>query len=128
MALDLSKLNALELPSKEIEVNILGDIQTVRVCALDDESSLRIIALSADDTKSDGEKQVIIRRMVLEKAVLPSLSNDEINLLMTKAAASVLSIYIAVSELTREFAEARQNVSDEAKKNLSKTQETGELG
>ena len=125
MALDLSKLTALELPSKEIELNILGEIQTVKVCALDDESSLKIISISADDTISDGDKQIIIRRLVLEKAVLPSLSSDEINLLMTKAAASVLSIYIAVSELTKEFAEARQNVSDEAKKNLNKTQVTG---
>lgn len=126
MALDLSKLSALALPEKDIECVILGEKQTVKIRALDDESSIKVMAISADEKMSDGDKQLAIRRIVLEKAVLPELSADEITLLMTKAASSVVQIYIAVSELTREFAETRHNVSEEAKKNLNKTPETGE--
>lgn len=120
--MDLSKLEALKLPSKEIEVGIAGDTQKVIVSALDDESSLRITSIMADEKLSEAEKQVSIRRLVLSKCILPALTDAEIDLLMGKAAAEVNLLYITASILTKEFAEARQKTREEAKKKSPTTE------
>lgn len=128
MSLDLSKLAVLELPSKTININICGEEQSVEVRALDDECSLKIIGISADDKLSDGEKQLAIRRIVLKNSVLPPLTEEEIDLLMRKAASGVTELYVAASKLTQEFGEARRKVAADAKKNSSQTAEMTTAG
>ena len=123
MALDLSKLSALELPSKEIEVEILGENQTVKISALDDEVSLRILSINSSDDIAEDNKQVQIRRIALEHGT--ALTEEEITMLMRKAASAANFIFVSISQLTKEFSAARQKIREEAKKNLKKTEENG---
>lgn len=123
MALDLSKLSALELPSKEIEVEILGENQTVKISALDDEVSLRILSINSSDDIAEDNKQVQIRRIALEHGT--ALTEEEITLLMRKAASAANFIFVSISLLTKDFSAARQKIREEAKKNLKKTEENG---
>lgn len=123
MALDLSKLSALELPSKEIEVEILGENQTVKISALDDEESLRILSINSSDDIAEDNKQVQIRRIALEHGT--ALTEEEITLLMRKAASAANFIFVSISQLTKDFSAARQKIREEAKKNLKKTEENG---
>ena len=113
--LDLSKLKALELPKKEITVEILGDEQNLEVQALDDETAIKIAAIASADISED-EKELRARREMLRGGVV-GISDDDIDLLMKKAAAVVTKIMIEIRELTAEYVKARNVTLGEVEKN-----------
>ena len=113
--LDLSKLKALELPKKEITVEILGDEQNLEVQALDDETAIKIAAIASADISED-EKELRARREMLRGGVV-GISDDDIDLLMKKAAAVVTKIMIEIRDLTAEYGKARNVTIGEVEKN-----------
>lgn len=114
--LDLSKLKALELPKKEIEVEILGEVQKVEISALDDESAVRIAAIHETGSIPEDEREIRIRKEIL-KAGVPGISDDEIKVLMTKAGAVVTNIMVEIRDLTAEYAKSRSEARSEIEKN-----------
>lgn len=114
--LDLSKLKALELPKKEIEVEILGEVQKVEISALDDESAVRIAAIHETGSIPEDEREIRIRKEIL-KAGVPGITDDEISVLMTKAGAVVTNIMVEIRDLTAEYAKSRSDARSEIEKN-----------
>ena len=114
--LDLSKLKALELPKKEISVEILGDEQKLEVQALDDETAIKIAAIAGSDGIGEDEKEIRARREMLRGGVV-GISDDDIDLLMKKAAAVVTKIMIEIRDLTAEYGKARNVTRGEVEKN-----------
>ena len=114
--LDLKKLKALELPKKEITVEILGDEQNLEVQALDDETAIKIAAIAGSDGIGEDEKELRARREMLRGGVV-GISDDDIDLLMKKAAAVVTKIMIEIRDLTAEYGKARNVTMGEVEKN-----------
>ena len=114
--LDLSKLKALSLPEKEIEVDVMGESQTLKIRALDDETAMKIAGIMAGENTKDEEREILVRRMAVEKGA-PELSSDDIDLLMSRGASVITKICAEVASLTKEFNDARNLVRGEAEKN-----------
>ena len=114
--LDLKKLKALELPKKEITVEILGDEQNLEVQALDDETAIKIAAIAGSDGIGEDEKELRARREMLRSGVV-GISDDDIDLLMKKAAAVVTKIMIEIRDLTAEYGNSRNVNRGEVEKN-----------
>lgn len=114
--LDLKKLKALELPKKEITVEILGDEQKLEIQALNDETAIRIAAIAGSDGIGDDEKEVRARREMLRGGVV-GISDDDIDLLMKKAASVVTKIMMEIRDLTAEYGKARNATREEVEKN-----------
>lgn len=114
--LDLSKLKALELPKKQIAVEILGDEQKLEIQALNDETAIRIAAIAGSDGIGDDEKEVRARREMLRGGVV-GISDDDIDLLMKKAASVVTKIMMEIRDLTAEYGKARNVTLGEVEKN-----------
>ena len=114
--LDLKKLKALELPKKEITVEILGDEQKLEIQALNDETAIRIAAIAGSDGIGDDEKEVRARREMLRGGVV-GISDDDIDLLMKKAASVVTKIMVEIRDLTAEYGKARNATREEVEKN-----------
>lgn len=114
--LDLSKLKALELPKKEIAIEILGEVQKVEISALDDESAVRIAAIHETGSIPEDEREIRIRKEIL-KAGVPGITDDEISVLMTKAGAVVTNIMVEIRDLTAEYAKSRSEARSEIEKN-----------
>ena len=117
--LDLTKLAALELPQKEIEVEILGEKQNLKIQALDDESAIRINAIIGAENIPVEEKELKIRRDILRYGV-PDITEEQISLLMTKAATSVAQIMLAIRDITAEYGTPRNSLREQAEKNSGK--------
>lgn len=113
--LDLTKLAALELPQKEIEVEILGEKQNLKIQALDDESAIRINAIIGAENIPVEEKELKIRRDILRYGV-PDITEEQISLLMTKAATSVAQIMLAIRDITAEYGTSRNSLREQAEK------------
>ena len=114
--LDLKKLKALELPKKEITVEILGDEQKLEVQALDDETAIKIAAIAGSDGIGEDEKELRARREMLRGGVV-GISDDDIDLLMKKAAAGVTKIMLEIRDLTAEYGKSRNVIRGEVEKN-----------
>lgn len=114
--LDLKKLKALELPKKQITVEILGDEQKLEIQALNDETAIRIAAIAGSDGIGDDEKEVRARREMLRGGVV-GISDDDIDLLMKKAASVVTKIMMEIRDLTAEYGKARNATREEVEKN-----------
>lgn len=114
--LDLKKLKALELPKKTISVNILGDDQEIEIQALGDECAIRVGAIAGDSKIGDDERELKIRREILKSGVV-GISDDDISVLMDKAAAVVTEIIIAIRDLTGEYTKIRNVTRKELEKN-----------
>ena len=114
--LDLKKLKALELPKKEITVEILGDEQKLEVQALDDETAIKIAAIAGSDGIGEDEKELRARREMLRGGVV-GISDDDIDLLMKKAAAVVTKIMVEIRDLTAEYGKSRNVTRGEVEKN-----------
>lgn len=114
--LDLKKLKALELPKKEITVEILGDEQNLEVQALDDETAIKIAAIAGSDGIGEDEKELRARREMLRGGVV-GISDDDIDLLMKKAAAVVTKIMLEIRDLTAEYGKSRNVIRGEVEKN-----------
>lgn len=114
--LDLKKLKALELPKKEITVEILGDEQKLEIQALDDETAIKIAAIASSDDIGEDEKELRARREMLRGGVV-GISDDDIDLLMKKAAAVVTQIMLEIRDLTAEYGNSRNVTRGEVEKN-----------
>lgn len=114
--LDLKKLKALELPKKQITVEILGDEQKLEIQALNDETAIRIAAIAGSDGIGDDEKELRARREMLRGGVV-GISDDDIDLLMKKAASVVTKIMMEIRDLTAEYGKARNATREEVEKN-----------
>ena len=112
--IDLSKLKALQYPTKDIAVNIAGEEQSITIQALDDEVSVQIALLGE---QSDSAENIFkLHRLVLKNGICGALDED-VDILCKKAMPSALRIIEAVRDLTMQFAEIRKNTTDDAKKN-----------
>nr|DAM90908.1 MAG TPA: hypothetical protein [Caudoviricetes sp.] len=113
--LDLKKLRALELPKKQISVEILGDEQKLEIQALDDETAIKIAAIANSATTTDEDREVKIRREILRNGVV-GISDDDVDIIMKKAAAVATEIMVGIRDLTTEYGESRNATRDEIKK------------
>ena len=112
--IDLSKLKALQYPTKDIAVNIAGEEQTFTIQALDDETSVQIALLGE---KTDNAENIFkLHRLVLKNGICGA-TDDDIDVLCKKAMSSALRIIEAVRDLTMQFTEIRKTTTDNAKKN-----------
>jgi hypothetical protein len=110
MPIDLSKLKALELPSKEIEVEILGEVQKVKITAMGDDMSLDI----KDIQDSTPIHEVKVRKLFLTRCA--GATDEQADILCQRAGNAVARIINAVLDLTSEFDAARDQLRKEAKK------------
>lgn len=113
--LDLKKLRALELPKKQISVEILGDEQTLEIQSLDDETAIKIAAIANSATVTDEDREVKIRREILRNGVV-GISDDDVDIIMKKAAAVATEIMVGIRDLTTEYGESRNVTREEIKK------------
>ena len=114
MSLDLSKLKALELPCKEVTVTIAGQEQTVTVRALNDETSVQVAVLG--EQKENADTLLKIHRTVLLNGI-DGVSEEDVDILCQKAMPTAMKLVSEIRDLTVEFAQMRESVSAEAKKN-----------
>lgn len=110
--MDLSKLKALELPSEEIEIDILGEKQKVKVCAFDDAIQTDMTDIT-ENFKLDGERRL---RMLL-LTTCAGLSEDDATLLIAKENRAVTQIINGIFDLRERFVKARNEIRKKAEKN-----------
>jgi hypothetical protein len=114
--LDLTKLKALELPTAEVEVEILGETQTVKVHAPNDEIAAKLYGIGTDKKRSDTQVTIDIARLILGSCV-PDLTAEDAELLLTRAlTTAVFPIVAKVRDLRLEFDEAKMEAAVKAKK------------
>lgn len=114
MSLDLSKLSAMELPSKEIDVKILGDTQKIRVYAYDDGVSLDIADIA--DAHPESQERRVRTMLLIECA---KLSSNDAEKLVRYAKDATAEIINAIFDLRKEFVDARNREQEAAQKNLT---------
>lgn len=113
--LDLKKLKALELPKQEVEVEILGEKQTVEVQSLDDETAILVASLAVDKTIGDGEREIRIRKEVLKSGVI-GITDDDVDLLLKRGAIPANTLITSIRDLTVKYADVRKQAKEEIKK------------
>lgn len=114
MALDLSKIPAVELPKKEISVTLLGVKQTLTVSAYDDGTSLDIADIA--EAHPDSQERRVRKLLLMECA---KLDEDTAEKLIRFHREAVYDIINAVFELRNDFVKARQEETEKAQKNLT---------
>ena len=109
--LDLSKLKALELPKKEVEVEILGELQKVEVSAFGDD-----IYLELSDIKDSNPTncEYLSRKILLNKCA--GLSDDDAKILLSKDGRAATKILTYIFEITDAFDAERKKIRENAKK------------
>ena len=110
MPIDLTKLKALELPTKEIEVDILGETQKAKITAMSDSLSLDIVDIRNNNTVHEFE----MRKLLLTKCA--GMSDADAELLCAREGAAAAKIISGILDLTDEFDTARAKLREEAKK------------
>lgn len=114
--LDLTKLKALEMPSGEVEVKILGEKQIVKVTAPDDATAAKLYDIGTAEGKGGAEITVEVARLVLNTCV-PGLAAEDAELLISRALSSAAVPIIAKArDLRIEFDKAKAEAAEEAKK------------
>ena len=114
--LDLTKLAALELPQKEIEVEILGEKQKAKIRAYGDDIDLQIWDIKKN-RPDDGELR--IRRLLLSRCV-EGITETQINELLVKDGKAAWALLEQILALTDEFNSQRQELREQAEKNSGK--------
>lgn len=113
MAIDLSKLKALELPKKEIEIDILGEKQKITVSAHSDDLLMSVSDIR-DNFKEDAEYRC--RKLFLTSCV-EGMTEENADILLKKCLSVSTIIMDAIFDLTEEFDKARKEKTKEAEKN-----------
>lgn len=111
MAIDLSKLKALELPKKEISAEVLGETQKLTISAYGDDTALSISDI-CENYKSDSERRVWC--MLLEECANMTKEDAELYISMDLAGAS--GVVNQIHKLTAEFRKMRKEAREAAKK------------
>lgn len=116
--IDLSKLNALELPSEEIEVEILGEKQKCTIFAMGDDVPLDL---------PDAKRESSMRKHLL--VACAKLNEKDADALCAKDGRAAAVIVGKILDLTDRFDEERKKIADEAKKKaVMASQETVTAG
>ena len=112
--LDLSKLEALKLPEKEIEVQVMDETQKVKIRALDDETAIRVATIAQIPDKN---MDLEVRREVIGHGVV-GITDKQLDILMSSGAFSVSDLLVEIRDLTKEFSDERKQIRERAEKNL----------
>lgn len=115
--LDLSKLPALELPSEDIEFDVLGITQKARITAADDEAFL-----DTADLRNNPVFEAKIRRYFLKRC--SDLADKDIDYLMRCDGKAVSEILKKIFDLSDKFTAEQKRLREEAKKNSTATTPT----
>ena len=106
--LDLSKLEALKLPEKEIEVQVMDETQKVKIRALDDETAIRVATIA----------QIPDKNMDLEvRHGVVGITDKQLDILMSSGASIVSDLLVEIRDLTKEFSDERKQIRERAEKN-----------
>lgn len=109
--LDLSKLKALEFPKKEVEVEIMGELQKVEVSAFGDDIYLELADIK-DSNPTNCE--YLSRKILLNKCA--GLSEDDAKILLSKDGRAATKILTEIFEITDAFDAERKKIRENAKK------------
>lgn len=118
MAIDLSKLKALELPSREIEVDILGEKQTLKIVCPSERAQSAIADIAANNLDTPELSSKILDKFL--EAGAPELSAEDRELLLDRSYKTAGEIAEQIRKLITEFTESRKKLISDVKKN-SKT-------
>jgi hypothetical protein len=110
--MDLSKLKALELPTEEIEVEILGEKQKVKISAYDDAVQSDMADID-ENFKTDSERR--LRRHLLTYCA--NLNEEDADLLISRDNHAVSAIVNGIFDLRDRFVKARNEMREKARKN-----------
>ena len=113
--IDLSKLKALELPTREIEVDIIGEKQTTVITALPMTVAVRISTM-ADIRKDDPDLPTEVIRMVLEHGA-KEISAADIDMLLDMDYPAAAKIAAEIRDLTGTFNKEKSKAKKEFEKN-----------
>ena len=114
MPIDLSKLKALELPTKEIDVEILGDVQKVKIICPGDNTAVAVSACYQEQGKDPYLTETIIRLFLT--ASLPDITPEDIDMIIAKDFKAATVIAAAARDLLQEFITAKKQEKTKAKK------------
>ena len=123
--LDLTKLKALELPTKEIEVEILGEKQKVKITCPGEDLAAAVSAMYAVRGE-DGTLSVDVIKMFLA-AALPDVDAEDIAVITKRDFKSATIIAAAARDLWTEFIKAKKKCHEETEKNLPAAESTPEV-
>ena len=122
MPIDLKKLKALELPTKEIEVDILGETQKVKITCPGDDTAVNVSSLYQQ--KGDyPELTVDVVKMFLGSC-LPELETADIELIIKRDFKAASKIAKAGRELLEEFVKTKNKNKEQIKKKSTTVAET----
>lgn len=114
MAIDLSKLKALELPTKEITAEVLGEPQKITITAYGDD-----IALNIGNITEAHPDDVDFRVWVMLLQVCAGMSEEDATLYVSRDMRGAASVVKEVYALTNAFSKARSETRAQAKKKLN---------
>lgn len=122
--IDLSKLKALELPTKEIEIEILGEKQNTVITALPMSLAVKISTLTEINRDNPELPSQVIREVLLAGA--KEISPEEVELLLVFEFPAAAKIAAAIRDLTKEFTEECHRKKEEFEKNSGAVELTSE--
>lgn len=109
--LNLARLRAVELPKKDIDVEILGEKQSLTISAIPDSGYLDFVSIR-DNAPEKAESR--IRMWILENCA--GMTAEDAALLMARDGKSAAAIVGEVFVLSDEFVKAQEAARAEAKK------------
>lgn len=113
--IDLSKLKALELPTKEIEIEILGEKQTTVITALPMTAAVKISTMAEID-KKDPNLPTNVIRLVLELGA-KEIAKEDIDMLLDMDYPAAAKIAAEIRDLTGTFNSEKSKTKKEFEKN-----------
>lgn len=116
MPIDLTKLKALELPTKEIEVEILGETQKVKITCPGEDVAATIYAMYELRGK-DATLSVDVVKVLLPHA-LPDLAIEDIDAIVKRDFKAATAIAAAARDLLSDFVKAKKICKEKTEKNL----------
>ena len=114
--MDLTKLRALEMPSKEIEVEILGELQRTTIASLPDNVAVRVMAMREIHGDDPELATIVIREILLAGA--KELTPEDVDLLVARDFAAAAKIAAEIRDLTSQHRKAMDELRETARKNL----------
>jgi hypothetical protein len=120
--LDLSKLKALELPTEEIEIEILGEKQSITITCPPDTVAVEI-AEKAQMNSADTPIEIIKTILI---AGMPDVSKEDIAIWLEKDFKSAAEAAAKVRDLMGKFAKLKEEKRKEIEKNSSAAELTKE--
>ena len=111
MAIDLTKLKALAMPSKEVTAEVLGEKQTVKITTFGYDVSLQIDDLRLN-YPADGEFRV----WMLLLTTCAGMTAEEAALYISRDGKGASALIKEIGKFTKEFEKSCDEKREEAKK------------